>query len=55
LIISGLFFGILAGGLAAIVLLIVRKAGRKDFMAYGPWLALGSWIVFVTYHLPGAT
>ncbi len=41
----GLFVGILAGGVAALFLLVTRRAGRKDTMAYGPYLALGAWLV----------
>jgi leader peptidase (prepilin peptidase)/N-methyltransferase len=46
LIVSGLLLGALAGGLAALALLATRRAGRKDMMAYGPYLALGAWIVW---------
>lgn len=46
LILTGLLYGILAGGVAALVLLATRRAGRKDAMAYGPYLALGAWIVW---------
>jgi len=28
------------------VLLATRRAGRKDTMAYGPYLALGGWIIW---------
>jgi leader peptidase (prepilin peptidase)/N-methyltransferase len=31
---------------AALVLLIARRVGRKDPIAYGPYLALGAWIVW---------
>ena len=40
-----LFVGIMAGGVAALFLLLTRRAGRKDTMAYGPYLALGAWLV----------
>lgn len=43
----GLFLGILLGGLAAMLLLVSKRAGRKDPFAYGPYLALGAWIVLV--------
>jgi leader peptidase (prepilin peptidase)/N-methyltransferase len=46
LILHGLFYGIIAGGLAALVLLVTRRVGRKDYIAYGPYLALGAWIVW---------
>ena len=41
----GLFFGIMAAGVAALFLLLTRRAGRKDSIAYGPYLALGAWLV----------
>ena len=46
LVLTGLLYGILAGGVAALVLLATRRAGRKDAMAYGPYLALGAWIAW---------
>ena len=45
-ILSGLFWGIMASGAAALVLLATRRAGRKDSMAYGPYLAMGAWIIW---------
>jgi leader peptidase (prepilin peptidase)/N-methyltransferase len=36
-----LFIGIFIGGLAAAVLLALRKKGRKDVVAYGTFLAIG--------------
>lgn len=45
-IVSALLFGALAGGVAALVLLATRRAGRKDWMAYGPYLAFGAWLVW---------
>lgn len=45
LVLSGLFCGILAAGVGALVLLATRRAGRKDTMAYGPYLALGGWVI----------
>jgi prepilin signal peptidase PulO-like enzyme (type II secretory pathway) len=46
LVLRGLFWGIVAGGLAAAFLLLTGRAGRKDTMAYGPYLALGAWLVW---------
>ncbi len=45
LVLTALFWGIAAGGVAALVLLITRRAGRKDTMAYGPYLAMGGWLL----------
>ena len=47
LILPALLFGALAGGVAALVLIATRRAGRKDYMAYGPYLALGAWFVWM--------
>jgi leader peptidase (prepilin peptidase)/N-methyltransferase len=46
LALSGLLLGVVLGGVAALVLLITRRVGRKDPIAYGPYLALGAWIVW---------
>ncbi|GAF79372.1 unnamed protein product, partial [marine sediment metagenome] len=37
-----LFSGIALGGLAAIVLLLLRIKGRKEEMPYAPFLSLGA-------------
>jgi leader peptidase (prepilin peptidase)/N-methyltransferase len=41
LVLVALFFGIVIGGIVAIILLIFRKKGRKDVMPYGVFLAIG--------------
>ncbi len=51
LIAVGMLWGIVLGGLAALFLLATRQAGRKDPMAYGPYLALGIWAVWVWQHV----
>jgi len=40
-----LWVGILAGGVVTLVLLLARRVGRKDYMAYGPYLAFGGWVI----------
>jgi len=47
LILHGMFWGIMFGGVAAVLLLVTRRAGRKDSFAYGPYLALGAWLIFL--------
>jgi len=47
LILHALFWGVLAAAGAALVLLVTRRAGRKDTMAYSPYLALGGWVVWM--------
>lgn len=42
----GLLLGMILAGLAAAFLLLSGRAGRKDPMAYGPYLALGAWLVY---------
>ncbi len=44
-VLAAIFTGVLAGGLAAAFLLLTKRAGRKDPIAYGPYLALGAWLV----------
>ena len=46
LIISGLVLGVLAGGIAALIILVFRRDKKDRFMAYGPYLALGGWLAF---------
>jgi prepilin signal peptidase PulO-like enzyme (type II secretory pathway) len=45
LILQAIFWGVVAGGAAALVLLLARRVRRKDFIAYGPYLALGTWLI----------
>ncbi len=47
LILYSMFWGIMFGGLAAFLLLATKRAGRKDSFAYGPYLALGAWMIFL--------
>jgi len=47
LIVSALLWGIIAGGVAALLLMATRRIGRKDYMAYGPYLALGAWVIWL--------
>ena len=44
-VLAGVLVGVLAGGLAAAFLLLTKRAGRSDTFAYGPYLALGAWLV----------
>ena len=46
--ITALVIGIFLGGVAAIVLLLTRRAGRKTYIAYAPYLALGALVVLLT-------
>jgi leader peptidase (prepilin peptidase)/N-methyltransferase len=41
LVMVALLIGIFIGGLVAIVLLVLRRKGRKDVIAYGTFLAIG--------------
>lgn len=43
-IIIGVFIGTLAAGVAAGLLLLLRKKSRKDYLPHGPFLALGALI-----------
>ena len=44
LVLIALVIGILAGGVAALGLIIAGRGKRGSTMAYGPYLALGGWI-----------
>jgi leader peptidase (prepilin peptidase)/N-methyltransferase len=46
--VGALFAGCVAGGVAAVLLLVSGRAGRKSTFAYGPYLALGGalWVLF---------
>lgn len=41
-VILALTTGFILGGVAAVVLLLLRRAGRKDFFAFGPFLIIGT-------------
>ena len=47
LVVAALALGIVLGGVAAIVLLVTRRAGRKGTMAYAPYLALGTIVILM--------
>ena len=49
LVVPALAAGIVLGGVAAMVLLVTRRAGRKDTMAYAPYLALGTIVVLLLF------
>jgi len=40
----GGFAAFLLGGLFALVLLVLRCAGRKSSIPFGPWMLLGAWV-----------
>lgn len=47
LALTGLFLGVLAGGVAAAGLLITRRVRRRDPIPFGPFLAAGFWVAMV--------
>jgi leader peptidase (prepilin peptidase)/N-methyltransferase len=42
-----LALGIFATGLVAVLLLLSRRASRRSYIPYGPFLCLGAWIVLL--------
>lgn len=42
-----LFLSIVIGGAVACLLMIMKKKGGKDMMAFGPWIALSTYIVII--------
>ncbi len=43
-LVVGMAAGFLIGGLAAVALLVLGRAGRKTHIAYGPAMCLGAWV-----------
>lgn len=46
-VLGAMFLGVLFGALAALILLLTGRVTRKTPIAYGPYLALGAWLVFI--------
>jgi len=54
-VVVGLFSAFLLGGLFSIGLLVLRKAGRKSGIPFGPWMLIGAWVgVFFGEQIAGA-
>lgn len=49
----GAFAAFLWGGLFGIVLILVRRAGRKTAIPFGPWMILGAWTGIFTGEAVG--
>lgn len=45
--VTGVVVGFFIAGLVAIGLLVTRRAGRKDMLAFGPYLAVGGWLTWM--------
>jgi leader peptidase (prepilin peptidase)/N-methyltransferase len=43
-LVVGAFAAFLLGGLYALVLIALRKAGRKSGIPFGPWMLAGAWV-----------
>lgn len=46
-VILALVIGFILGGVGAVVLLLLRRAGRKDFFAFGPFLIIGTLVTWL--------
>ncbi|MCZ7572266.1 MAG: A24 family peptidase [Ardenticatenaceae bacterium] len=46
-VLAALFIGIVLGGSAALLLILSRRAGRKSYMPYAPYLSLGALVVLL--------
>jgi leader peptidase (prepilin peptidase)/N-methyltransferase len=46
-VLAGLFWGFLAGGIGAVILLATRIRGRRDAVPYAPFLATGAWFALL--------
>lgn len=46
-VVVGWFAGFLFGGVYAVALLAVRRAGRRTPVPFGPWMLAGAWVGLV--------
>ena len=46
-ILLGLFLGFVLGGVISLLLIATGLRGRKDFIPFGPFIAIGAWIVLL--------
>jgi len=46
-LVVGAFAAFLLGGLAGILLMVLRRAGRKSHIPFGPWMLLGALIAIL--------
>ncbi len=46
-VLAALTVGIIAGGLGALALLLMRHVGRKSYIPYVPFLATGAWLLML--------
>ena len=51
IVLSALLYGVILGGVGALFYLAVLRRGRKEYMAYGPYLAAGAIVSF--FVMPG--
>jgi leader peptidase (prepilin peptidase)/N-methyltransferase len=43
----GAFAAFVFGGLYGVALIVLRRAGRKSAIPFGPWMILGAWVGLV--------
>jgi leader peptidase (prepilin peptidase) / N-methyltransferase len=43
-VVIGWFAGFLIGALIGVVMLLTRRAGRRNELAFGPWMLVGGWV-----------
>ena len=46
-ILLGLFIGFVSGGFISLLLLVTGLRGLKDFIPFGPFIALGAWLTLL--------
>lgn len=47
LTVTALFIAFILGGIGGIMVLVLKLKGRKDYIPFGPFIALGAWISFL--------
>jgi leader peptidase (prepilin peptidase)/N-methyltransferase len=43
-VVVGAFAAFVLGGFFALILIVLRRAGRKSGIPFGPWMLLGTWV-----------
>lgn len=49
-LIVGAFGAFVLGGVYGVALLVLRQAGRRTAIPFGPWMILGAWVAVVAGH-----
>ena len=51
-LVPALLVGIVAGGIASAIVVVAKPGGRKQAIAYGPYLCLGASVAILAFSPP---